>query len=54
MKWKEEREKLTADLKRLNRDYFSLKTDTAEVEKIRSIVYNIMREENRRAQPKQE
>lgn len=48
--WKAERDKLTADKKRLNREYVSLKNDTAEVEKIRKNVYDIMRGEARTAQ----
>jgi hypothetical protein len=48
--WKAERDKLTADKKRLNGEYVSLKNDTAEVEKIRKNVYDIMREEARTAQ----
>jgi hypothetical protein len=49
--WKGEREKLTADKKRLNSAYNYLKTDTAKVEKIRSNVYDIMRAEQRERQP---
>lgn len=37
--WKAERDKLNADMRRLNGEYASLKTETAEVEKIRSHVY---------------
>ncbi|MDL2235518.1 hypothetical protein LJC07_05095 [Christensenellaceae bacterium OttesenSCG-928-L17] len=50
-KWKSERDKLNADRRKLNGEYVSLKNDTAEVEKIRSNVYDIMREEQRREQP---
>ena len=46
-KWTAERAELTAEKKRLNSEYTTLKSDTAEVEKIRKMVYNIMREENR-------
>ena len=49
--WKAEREKLTADKNQLNREYVSLKNDTAAVEKIRSNVYDIISEERRRTQP---
>lgn len=47
---KVERDKLAADKKRLNGEYVSLKNDTAEVEKIRQNVYEIMRGEMRAAQ----
>lgn len=49
--WKAERDKLKADRQRLNGAYVSHKNDTAEVEKIRRNVYDIMREENRGEQP---
>jgi len=49
-KWKAERDKLTDEKKLLNREYVSLKNDTAAVEKIRSNVYDIMREESRTIQ----
>jgi len=50
-KWKAECDKLTAERNRLNREYVSLKNDTAAVEKIRSNVYDIISEERRRTQP---
>jgi len=50
-KWKAEREKLIPKKNRLNREYQILKTDTAEVEKIRSNVYDIVSAEKRREQP---
>ena len=46
-KWKAEREKLAADKQRLNGEYTKLKNDTATVEKIRSNIYDILREETR-------
>ena len=45
--WKAEREKLTGEKNRLYREYIVLKDETAAVEKIRSNVYDIMREEAR-------
>jgi len=51
-KWKAEREKLTADRNRLNRQYQELKTDTATVEKIKRNVDDIMREDTRIPQRK--
>ena len=50
--WKTERDKLAAERNRLNREYVSLKDEVKEVEKIRKSVDDIMREENRRTQPK--
>jgi hypothetical protein len=49
--WKAEREKLTAEKMRLNREYTELKTETAKVEKIRSNVYDIISAERHREQP---
>ena len=49
--WKAEYAKLTAEQKRLNGEYVSLKGEVKEVEQIRRGVYDVMREENRRAQP---
>jgi ATP-dependent exoDNAse (exonuclease V) alpha subunit len=51
-KWKAEREKLISEKNRLNREYQTLKTETAEVEKIRSGVYELLSAERRRGQPK--
>ena len=48
--WKTEREKLTADKKRLDNRYVALKGEVKEVEKIHTNVYNILREETREAQ----
>jgi len=45
--WKTEREKLTADKKRLNQEYVNLKNETATVEKIRSNAYDIVSAETR-------
>ena len=50
-KWTAERDKLNADMRRLNGEYVSLKNETAEVEKIRRNVYDIVSAENRREQP---
>ena len=50
--WKAEYAKLTADRNRLNQRYVSLKDEVKEAEQIRRGVYDIMREENRRTQPK--
>jgi len=50
-KWEAERESLTADKKRLNHEYATLKDETAKVEKIRSNVYDIMSAERHREQP---
>jgi len=50
--WKAERAKLAAERNRLNQEYVSLKDEVKEVEKIKRGVDDIMREENRRAQPK--
>lgn len=50
--WKAKRGKLTAEQKRLNAEYFSLKNEVKEVDKIRRSVDDIMREEQRREQPK--
>jgi len=51
-KWKAERDKLTAERNKLNQRYISLKDEVKEAEKIRKSVDTIMREENRRTQPK--
>ena len=48
--WKAEREKLTADKKRLDNRYIALKGEVKEVEKIHRNVYDILREETREAQ----
>ena len=48
-KWTAEREQLTAEKKRLNRDYVSLKAEVDEVYKIQRSVKDIMREEIRTA-----
>jgi len=50
--WKAERNKLTAERNRLNQEYVSLKGEIKEVEQIRKSVDTIMRDENRRTQPK--
>lgn len=50
-KWTAERDRLNVDMRRLNGEYVSLKNETAEVEKIRRNVYDIMGEEKRREQP---
>lgn len=47
-KWNTERDELNADKRRLNGEYVALKNDTAEVEKIRRNVYDIMSREKRR------
>ena len=44
--WKTEYVKLTSDIKRLNQEYAALKNETAEIEKIRTTVYDIMRHES--------
>ena len=48
--WKAEREKLIAEKQSLTRDYYALKNEVAEAEKIRRGVYDIMRGEARTAQ----
>jgi len=50
--WKAERAKRNAERNRLNGEYVSLKDEVKEVEQIRKSVDTIMREENRRTQPK--
>jgi len=49
--WKAEHEKLTAERKRLNAEYLSLKDEVIKVEKISRSVQDIMHEERRREQP---
>ena len=44
--WKKERDTLTAERKELDREYRLLKSETAEVEKIRRNVQGIMGEES--------
>jgi len=51
-KWQAEREKLTADKKRLDRQYTELRNETAAVEKIKRNVDDILREETRERQPR--
>ena len=51
-KWKEERAKLIVDKQSLTRDYYALKSEVAEAEKIRRGVHDIMRAERRREQPR--
>ncbi|MCQ4863600.1 MobA/MobL family protein [Pseudoflavonifractor phocaeensis] len=51
-KWTAERDKLNTGMRRLNGEYVSLKNETAEVEKIRRNVHDIMSGETRREQPK--
>ena len=51
-KWKAEIEKLTAERKLLDRDYTTLKDEVKEAEQIRKSVYSIMREEQRKQQPR--
>ena len=48
--WKSEQAKLTAEKKALYQEYYSLKKEVQEVEKIRRDVYDIMREETRTTQ----
>ena len=50
-KWKVERDKLKEERRQLSRQYFSLKDEVKEVEKIRRNVYSILKEENGREQP---
>ncbi len=50
--WKAERDTPTAKRKRLNQEYVFLKEEVREVEIIRRNVYDIMRVEARREQPK--
>ena len=50
-KWTIEREKLTADLKRHYGEYTQLRTGTAEVEKIKRNVDDILREDRLEQQP---
>jgi len=50
--WKAEREKLVADKQSLTCDYYALKNEVSEAEKIRRGVYDIMRGERRREQPR--
>ena len=50
--WKAEYAKLTAERNGLNQRYLSLKDEVKEAEQIRRGVYDLMREENRRTQPK--
>jgi len=49
--WKTERDKLTAERKRLDRDYYTLKDEVKEAEQIRKSVYSILRQEQREQQP---
>ena len=49
-KWREEHARLIADKQSLTRDYYALKNEVAEAEKIRRGVYDIMRGEARTAQ----
>jgi hypothetical protein len=49
-KWKDEYKKLTAEKDKLYREYYSLKNEVAEVEKIKRSVYDILREEKREQQ----
>ena len=51
-KWKEEHARLIADKQSLTRDYYALKNEVAEAEKIRRGVYDIMSAERRREQPR--
>ncbi len=51
--WRDERDRLTAERQTLSREYAALKNEVKEVEKIRKGVDEIMREEQRRAQPQQ-
>jgi DNA invertase Pin-like site-specific DNA recombinase len=50
--WKAERDTLITERKRLNQEYVMLKEEVREVEVIRRNVYDIMRAEARREQPK--
>jgi len=50
-KWKEEHARLIADKQSLNRDYYALKNEVSEAEKIRRGVYDIVSAERRREQP---
>ena len=49
--WKTERERLTAERKRLNTEYISLKEEVGKVEKIARSVQDILHDERRREQP---
>ena len=51
-KWKEERARLIADKQSLTRDYYALKNEVAEAEKIQRNVYDIVSAERRREQPR--
>ena len=51
-KWTAERDKLTADKKRLDAEYSKLWHETAAVEKIKRSVDDILREEQRERQPR--
>lgn len=50
--WKAERDKLTAKRKQLDRDYHILKDEVKETEQIRRSVYSILRQEQRKQQPR--
>lgn len=50
--WSAERVKLTAERKRLDKDYANLKNEVKEAEQIRKSVYSIMRQEQRERQPR--
>ena len=49
--WNKERDELAVERSRLNREYGSLKGEVAEVWQIQRSIHDIVREENRRAQP---
>ena len=49
--WKTERERLTAERKRLNAEYLFLKNEVGKVEKIARSVQDILHEERQPKQP---
>ena len=51
-KWKAEIEKLNAERKQLERDYYTLKGEVKECEQIRRSVDSILRQEQRERQPR--
>jgi hypothetical protein len=51
-KWKAEIEKLNAERKRLDRDYYTFKDEVKECEQIRKSVDSILRQEQRERQPR--
>ena len=51
-KWKAEIEKLTAERKRLEMDYYKLRDEVKDAEQIRKSIYSIMRAKQREMQPR--